>query len=433
MVPHRVVGFALCILSLTTVTNSLADTWPQFRGMTGSGVSRETNLPVRWSETDGVLWTTQLTGRGNSGPAVTRNRIDITTQMEDDNSLWVVSINRKTGRIIRKIKVGHGVLKAKGPKNLYGHRHNAATPTPAADADHVWAFFGSGLLVCVDAKNGKVKWRHDMVKEYGSYDITFGMGSSPRLWGELLYVSCLTKGPSYVVAFDKKTGKEVWKTDRDLPAKDDGPDAYSTPFVYQAKGTSQLLISGSDHLAGYDLRNGKQLWYSGGLTIKSLYGRIIASPAADGGVIVATSANPGGGGKGHVLAIRGGGSGNVTATHRLWKHTQSTPDSSTPVCLNGRVYLSSDNGVASCLKLKTGDMLWRKRLPQGTYHASLVAGDGKVYFLNINGVCTVIAAAGEGEVIATNRLPGTFYATPAISDGVIFLRSYERLYAIGGK
>ncbi len=425
--------FAVAILAVTCLSSqSFADTWPQFRGMTGSGVSAEKNLPTRWSADKGVLWSVELPGRANSAPAITANRIDLTTQ-DEDNGLWVLSADRKTGQIVRRVKVGSGVLEAKGPRNLWAYRHNAATPCPAADENSVYAFFGSGLLVCVDAKSGKVKWQHDMVKEYGKYDITFGMGSSPRLWGDLLYVECLTKGPSYVVAFNKKSGKEVWKTERRVPAKDDGPDAYTTPFVFESKDGHQLLVSGSDHITAYDLRSGKLQWKSAGLAIKSKYGRVIASPAADAGVVVVTAANPGGGGLGHVLGIRAGGKGDVTKSNRLWKLAQSTPDSSTPVCLGGRVFMATDKGVASCINLTSGEEVWRKRLPTGTYHASLVAGDGKVYFQNVEGACTVVSADDEGKIISTNQLPGKFYATPAISDGEIYLRAYERLFAVGVK
>jgi outer membrane protein assembly factor BamB len=418
-------------LTYTFLATAQADTWPQFRGAEGSGLSSESNLPTQWSTDKGVLWSTDLPGRANSSPAVTSKRIDLTTQ-HTDGSLVVLSIDRKAGKIIRQTKVGKGKLQAKGPGNLYAHRHNAATPSPIADEDNIWAFFGTGLLVCVEANTGEIKWQHDMVREYGAYNITFGMGSTPRLWGDLLFVSCLTKGPSYVVAFDKETGNEAWKSARRLPAKDDGPDAYSTPTIFQGKAGPQLLVSGSDHINSYGLSSGKQLWVSDGMAIDSPYGRIIASPVAADGIIVATSGNPAGAGKGRIIAIRDGGTGDISTKNRLWEYGKSTPDSSTPVAFGGKLYACADNGVATCLDLKAGKLLWTKRLGKGPYHASLVAGDGKVYFLGIEGECSVVEADSDGKVLATNELPGTFYATPAISDGVIYLRAYEKLYAVSG-
>ena len=419
-----------CLLAFLSQSGVRADVWTQFRGATGDGVSAEKNLPVEWSASKNVKWNIDLPGRANSSPVVTRNRVDITTQTEDE-TLWVISINRRTGDILRRTKVGKGRLAAKGPANLYAHRHNAATPTPIADEDRIWAFFGSGLLVCLRAENGQTIWKKDMVREYGAYDITFGMGSSPRLWGDLLYVSCMTKGASYVVAFDKKTGREKWKTERRLPAEKDGPDSYSTPVVDLTSGTGRLVISGSDHVNAYDLLSGRQAWISDGLAIDSPFGRIIASPVVtDSGLVIATAGNPGGAGKGRIIAVDSTRTGDVS-DRKPWTYAKSTPDSSTPVVVNGLVFMCADDGRATCLNLKTGDVVWQKRLPKGPYHASLVAGDGKVYFSSTTGQCTVMKADDSGTILATNTLPGQYYATPAISDGVVYLRAYERLVAVG--
>ncbi len=420
----------IVIIALIAARESRGETWPQFRGHTGNGLSSESDLPTVWSPRAGVLWATDLSGRANSSPAVTSQRVDLTTQ-EADRSLWVISLDRLTGKVIHKTPVGKGALAAKGDPQLYAHRHNAATPSPIADEEHVWAFFGTGLLVCLDADQGRVIWERDLTEDYGAYDITFGMGSSPRLWGDLLYIACMTKGPSYVLALDKMTGQEVWKQDREFPAQDDGPDAYSTPIMAELHGEPALLISGSDHVNAYDPLTGRQLWASDGLAIQSPFGRVIASPVAvREGIVVATSGNPGGGGLGHMLAVAVPDSSPANANH-LWRFAQASPDSSTPVCAGDLLFLLSDHGVLTCLDVTSGEIHWRRRLETGPYHASLVAGDGKVYALSIRGTCTVFSADKTGRPLARNQLPGTFYATPAISDGVIFLRAYERLYAVG--
>lgn len=426
------VGILLCLLTVMTLTETTAsaETWPAWRGAAGRGVSAETGLPVEWSVEKNLVWQTDLPGRGNASPAVTSKRIYLTSQTEDE-SLWVMAIDRQDGRILWKTKAGRGSLVAEGPKSLYAHRHNPATPSPVADEQHVWAFFGTGLLVCLDG-SGEIRWQRDLVKDYGPYQIRFGMASSPRLWGDLLYVACMTRGASYVVALDKATGKEVWKTERKPPAEDDGPDAYSSPVILQTKDRRELLLAGRDHVNAYDLLTGKQLWISGDLKIDSPFGRIIASPAVSEEVVVVCSANPPGSNTDHVIALRTGGSGDVTETHRLWDYRPYNPDASTPVCYRGKVYMVRDDGVASCLDLKTGQVHWRKRLSGGTYRASLVAGDGKVYFLQREGLCTVIRAGSEGTILAGNQLPGIFYATPAISEGMLYLHAHGRLYAVGG-
>ena len=426
MKPYQCLCTVAVVLALTSQT--MAGSWSQFRGANGDGVSSEKNLPVKWSANSGVKWSTPLPGRANSSPAVTSKRIDLTAQTED-KALWVISIDRMNGEILRSTKVGSGTLAAKGPKNLYANRHNAATPTPAADEERIYAFFGSGTLVCLNASTHKTVWRHDMNRKYGPYNITFGMGASPRLWGDLLIVSCMTKGPSYVVAFDKKTGREVWKSDRRFPAANDGPDAYSTPVIFKSGNTELLAVAGCDHINTYT-KNGKQVWYSSGLTIDSPYGRVIASPVIADGVVVATSANPGGGGKGHILAVRDGGKGNISKSHFAWRYNQSTPDSSTPVSVGGLLFTCHDKGIVTCLDIKTGEFKWRKRVAEGPYFASVVAGDGKLYFQSTTGNVTVVSADEEGEILSTNKLKGNFFATPAIADQTIYLRAYERIYAI---
>lgn len=416
------------LLSTAATLPAVAETWPAWRGAAGHGVSSETDLPVVWSIDRNLAWKTDLPGRANASPAVTSDLIYLTSQTED-KSLWVLAIACNDGRIVWKVKAGSGTLAAEGSASLYAHRHNPATSSPVADQRHVWAFFGTGLLVCLD-RSGTLQWKRDLVEDYGAYVIRFGMASSPRLWGDLLYVACMTRGPSYVVALDKATGKEVWKTDRIFPAEDDAPDTYSSPVVLQTQRRISLLVAGRDHVNAYDLLTGKQLWQSGGLKIDSPYGRIIASPAVSRSVVVVPSANPPGSNTDRVIALRTGGSGDVTQSHRLWEFRPHNPDASTPVCYKQNVYMVRDDGVASCLDLASGRVHWQKRLSGGTYRASVVAGDGKVYFLQREGLCTVIEAGTEGKVLAANQLPGVFYATPAISGGVLYLHAYGRLYAV---
>ena len=423
----RSVKVKCCAIALIAVaTSTQAGEWNQFRGGNGTGISTDKNFPVSWSQNNGILWKTPLIERANSSPAITSKWVVVTSQTKD-TGLWVIILDRKTGKVVKQVQVGKGKLAAKGAENLWAFRHNAATPSPIADDNSIWAFFGTGLLVCVDAKSGEVKWEKNLVSDYGAYDITFGMGSSPRLHGDLLYVNCMTKGPSYVVAIDKNNGDEVWKVDRRLPADKDGPDAYSTPSILRNGNELELVIAGSDHVNAYHLKSGRQNWVIPGLKIKSPYGRVIAAPTGESNVVVATSSNPGGGGLGHVMAVQAGDN-----PKELWRYGTSTPDSSSPLVMDGRVYLAHDKGIATCLELKSGKVIWRKRLG-GTHHASLVAGDGKVYYVSIEGVCTVIEAGDAGKVLAKNQLDGTFYATPALADGVLYLRAYERIYAIDGK
>ena len=426
-------GLCIAFVLSSQSTQAVDVTWNQFRGATGDGLATDESLPIEWSATSGVDRVIELPGRANSAPALTESRIDITT-VDEDFGLWVLSFDRETGEKRWERQVGQGDLDAKGPRNLWEHRHNAGTPTPASEEDRIWAYFGTGLLLCLDAESGETLWQKDMQQDYGAYDITFGMGSSPRLYQNALIINCLTKGPSYVVAFDKQTGDELWKTDRNLGTPDDHPDAYSSPIVWERAGEDpSLLVSGSSHVSAYHIESGKQQWICDGLSIDSPYGRVIASAVPAGDLVIATSPNPGGGGLGRIVCVDGTGSGNVSDTHRRWDYARSSPDSSTPVVVGDLVFGLADNSVMSCLHLDSGEEVWRKRLGAEPCHASLIAGDGKVYALAADGTCFVVSADEQGELLATNKLEGTFYATPAVAAGKLYLRAYEGLYVISGQ
>lgn len=422
-------AFLISTLALITFNvQALADSWPGFRGAAGTGISTETNLPTTWSATTNIKWQIDLPGRGNSSPVATKNRIYVTAQTED-LGLWLMAIEKHSGTLIWKKKLSSGELSASGEENLYAHRHNPATPTVAATESQIWAFFGTGDLFCLNAAGRKL-WHRNLVEDYGEYDIAFGMASSPRLWKGKIYVNCMTKGPSYVLALDVRTGKTLWHTERAFAAEADGADAYSSPIVWKQRNREELLIAGQDHLNSYDLNTGKQKWYSAGFKVKSPYGRIIASPAVSPDVIVQCAGNPGGGGIGRAVAIRSTGNGDVTQSNRLWSIERTAPDAATPVCYGNYVYLVRSNGITICADLKTGNKLWEERTAQGEYFCSTIAGDGKVYILGTTGVCTVIEASPQFNKLAENKLPGIFYASPAISNGVLFLRSATTLFAI---
>ncbi|MEM7011525.1 MAG: PQQ-binding-like beta-propeller repeat protein [Verrucomicrobiota bacterium] len=404
--------------------------WTGFRGANGVGVSSDVHLPVEWSETKNIRWKTDLPGRGNSSPVVVGDRIYLTTKTED-GGLHLLSMDRLSGEIVWQKKVGSGTLAAKGPERLWAPLHNAASPTPVADENHVWAFFGTGLLVCF-GKDGEARWERDLVKDYGAYDITFGMGSSPRMSSGGLIINCMTKGPSYVLCLNPADGKEIWKSEREYNTPNDHPDSYATPAVRPTGVGEQLLIAGSAHLDAYDPQTGKRLWHVGGFEIESPYGRMVASPAIseNGHKVVQLAGNPGGGGLGRAITFD---IFSEPEPKKLWNYEKKTPDSSTPVIYNGVVYFLRDSGVGAALDLETGELLWEERLAQKGVYPAAVAGDDKVYLLASSGLCTVLKAGRKFEKLAANQLPGQFNATPAIAYGEIYLRSYDALWAIGNQ
>jgi outer membrane protein assembly factor BamB len=427
--PRVVAGF---FVALFLASDARSESWSGFRGTAGDAVSSETGLPLRWSEKEGLAWSLPLRGAGNSSPAVIKDRVYVTASQKEDNSLWVIAVDRRSGVNAWEKKVGQGTLVAYGPPTQIENKHDPATASPCADDDgHVYAFFGTGDLVCLD-RDGNEVWRRNLADEYGPYDLKFGMGSSPRLWGDRLYIACIHKGPSYVLALDKKTGKEVWLAERNYPGLGDAPDAYTSPVVFRQPGRPpQLIVSGCEHTDAYDMADvsrNRRLWYDGNLILPdSEYGRTVLSAAVGDGVVFASSSR-----SAVCIAIRGDAQGNVANTqYEVWK-IKGLSDCPTPTIHGGIVYMIKDDGVGAAIDLKDGKELWKKRIGSKSAQSSPVVADGRVYFLSLDGLCTVVKAGREFELLAENKVPdGNFFATPAISNGMIILRERSKLYAVG--
>jgi len=412
----------IALFACLTSVDARADDWPRFLGPGGLSVSSETGLPSTWSAEENVLWKLDLPPWGNSSPVVIGDRIYLTTQTED-TSLLVLAVDRTAGKLLWQTKIGRGKLDA--------HRlHNMATPSVVADTERVWALFGTGHLACLNTA-GEVLWQKNMQDEYGGYKIKWGMGSSLVLYKGLIYITCMHTGPSYVVALDGKTGDEVWRKDRSFQARVEGNDAYTTPILVGDEDDMQLVICGAESINAYNPLTGEEIWRCKGLEIDHNAGRSIASPTYCDGTFIAVAS--GFQGLGFVRAIRAGGQGDITETHPIWTHKSRSPDCPTPVCYDGYVYMNNDQGIATCLDLKTGEEQWQTRLLSGDSKVSPIAADGKIYFFSNKTQCKVVKAGPEGKVLAENHLEGTMMASPAISDGVLYIRTRDRLYAIGEK
>jgi outer membrane protein assembly factor BamB len=405
-------GFSFLVSSLH------AADWPCFRGPDGLGVSSEKNLPAQWSKEQNLAWKLPLQGKGASAPAIVGDQVYITTQTED-NGLHVWAIDRKKGELLWDREIERGKLPA---NNL----HNMATPTPISDGKLVWAMFGTGDLVCLE-RSGKTLWKRNLVKEYGVYKTNHGYGSSPMLDNGKLFIVCMHQGPSYVLAIDAKSGKNLWKQDRNLEAKEEAQDSYSSPIFLRARGRTQLVLEGAESVTSYDPANGKLLWASGGLKVPHPYGRTISGLAAGEGTLVAVAS--GFQNRGYTVALKA--DPKSESERKLWTQTKFAPDCPTPVIYQGKVYMIRDDGNASCLDLKTGEALWQERLFSSNVKVSPVAGDGKVYFMSGQGNCTVVKAGNQFEVLAKNELNEPTLSTPAISRGQLFLRTDKALYCIG--
>src|SRR5437899_6202707 len=291
------IRFVFLILSFLGLSLRASD-WPGWRGWNGVGVSGEKNLPTEWSKDQNIAWKVSLPGKGASSPAIVGDRVYVTTQTPD-TALHVLAIDRNRGEIVWDREVGRGKLKA---NNL----HNMATPTPAADARKVYVMFGTGDLAALDGQ-GKILWQRNLVTEYGKYNYNHGYGSSPILQNDRLYIACMHQGPSYLLAVDAKTGKNIWKKDRNLEPKDEAQDSYSSPIFVRAGRKTQLVLAGAESINGYDPASGEQIWISTGFKVPHPYGRTIAGPTAGEGIVVTVAS--GFQNRGYTVGIKADGQG----------------------------------------------------------------------------------------------------------------------------
>lgn len=396
-----------------------AGEWANWRGPNGLGISDETNLPVQWGTQKNVAWKSALPGQGTSSAAVFGDRVFITTQT-DDESLHVLALHAQHGEILWNTKVGQGKLPA---HNL----HNMATPTPVTDGHHVWAHFGTGDLVCLNS-DGKIIWQRNLVQEYGAYRSNHGMGNSPMIVDGKLLIACMHQGPSYLLAVDPLTGKNIWKTERNLDSKEEAMDSYSSPVVAHLDNQTQVILSGADHLDAYDPATGSQIWISSGLQVPHPYGRSISGPTFGENTVITVAS--GFRNQGFVLAVNPNGTGDISASGKLWESKRFAPDCPSPLIYQGLVFTIRDDGMASCLDLKSGEPYWQERLFSQNVKVSPVAADGHIYFSSGEGECKVVRASKSFEILHSNDLDEYMIASPAIAHGAIYFRTQSTLYCI---
>jgi outer membrane protein assembly factor BamB len=391
---------------------AVAGNWPQWRGPSLNGVSDETGLPVKWDQHANVTWKLAMPSWSGSTPIIWGDRIFLNVAEGDNLQLW--SVDRNKGEVQWKRPLSGGNVKMR--------KQNMSSPSPATDGSGVWVMTGTGILKAFDF-SGKELWARDIQKDYGRFGLNWGYASSPLLHEDALYVQVLhgmhTDDPSYVLRIDKKTGKTLWRVERPTNAERESPDSYTTPTLIRNGKTLELIVSGGDYVTGHDLATGKELWRGGGFNPdKNPFNRVIASPVAHNDLVyVPTRVRP-------LQAFRSGA--------RLAFQFQDGPDVPTPVTDGKYLYSINDRGIAYCLDAKSGAQIYGgQRLKPGTYSASPVLADGKIYITNEEGLTSVIKAGPQFEILSENALNDYCLSSPAISDGQIFLRTTGHLYCIG--
>lgn len=426
---HSILTFL--VLSCTTSGLLCAEDWTNWRGPHGNGISEsKTKLPVTFSKDKNVAWRLELPGSAGATPVIVGEKIFLTTVENDKLILMCVSTS---GKEIWRKQVGQG------NKNFRVDEGNMASPSPVTDGKHVWAAMSNGDVACFDL-DGKKIWSKNLQTSYGKFRIQFGMSSSPVLYKENIYFQLIhgegsaKTNEAAMVALEKMTGKEVWKTSRVTGARAENEHSYASPILYQFGDLEFLISHGADYTIGHDLMTGKEIWRLGGLNPhddpKRRYHptlRFVATPAAAKGIIICPTAK-----NGPIFAIRPDLKGDLTNNEKAfhWKRAKNTPDVPSPLIHDGLVYLCRENGTLLVLDEKSGEEIYSERVHDRRHRSSPVFADGKIYLCGRDGVVSVIKAGRKFEVLGQSKLGEVIAASPAISDGTIYLRTFDALWAI---
>jgi outer membrane protein assembly factor BamB len=400
-------------LAVTALAVSLApalvhaDDWPQFRGPAGQGGSAETGLPLQWSEVNNVSWKVPIAGRGWSSPVVAGDRVWLTTAVDEgDVTLRALAFDVESGRQV----VNTEVFRMR--KSLLLNMKNSwASPTPIIEGDRVYVHFGAEGTAALTT-DGQVVWQARF-----PYQSQHGGGGSPALYGDLLIFSCDGSDTAFVIALDKRTGKVRWKTPRRQPAD----QAYSTPLIIRVGDRDQVVSVGAYRTVAYDPESGREIWR---VSYEDGFSNVPRPVFGHGMVFISTGFQ-----EPSLLAVRVDGVGDVTGSHIAWTLARAAPHTPSPLLVEDLLYVVSDVGVASCLDARTGALKWRQRL-EGSYSASPVFADGRIYFQNEEGLTSVIKPGLRFEQLATSELDGSTLASMAVSHGSFFLRTGTHLYRI---
>jgi outer membrane protein assembly factor BamB len=402
--------------------------WPMFRGPNGDGhassAAKNSGLPTHWSESENIRWKAEIPHRGWSTPAVMGDQVWLTTATVDGHEFFVICVDANSGKVLFNEKL----FSCEKPEPLGNNVNCYAAPSPAVETGRAFLHFGSYGTACIDTSTLKTLWqRTDLPCRHYR-----GPASSVVLYDGLVILTFDGVDLQYVVALDHNTGKTVWKTDRSVAWNDENVPgqmardgdlrkAHSTPLIVNANGKPQLLTVGAKAAYGYDPRAGTELW-------RVQYSSWSAAPMplySDGLAFIIT-----GHGKTELLGVRVDGSGDVTDTHVAWKYEDMVPKTSSPILVDGLLYLISDEGMLSCVEAKSGKQVWRQRIG-GNYAASPVYADGNLYFCSQQGKTTVVVPGQSYQAMATNTLADGFMSSPAIAGNALFLRTKTQLYRVG--
>lgn len=392
--------------------------WSDWRGPTQDGRSDSAGLPIRWSETENVVWKTEIHDFGHSTPVVWGGQIWLTTAKSDGSVLYTVCVDGSSGDVIHDIEV----FRVEEPQRI-NPLNSYATPSATIEAGRVYVHFGALGTACVDTASGEVLWRRTDL----NCDHMQGPASSPVIFENLVIVHLEGTDKQFIAALDKTTGDTVWMYHRpaDLYTNDiEGVylKSYQTPVIVDVNGKPQLVSNGALLVTGHEPRTGEEIWrvrYRDDSTISRIvYGH--------GLFFINTGGSPGGT---QLWAVRQGGMGDVTDSHVVWKMTEDAPHESSPVLIDDLLYTMSERGALICTEAVTGKQVWSERL-KGDYWASLLTNGDRIYLSDKKGRTAVVATGREYQELAVNELDGELWASPAVIGDALLLRTKSHLYRI---
>ena len=404
----QIILVSLCLFG--SFSSSFADSnWPSWRGPRGDGHSLEKGLPVEWSPRS-VVWKKTLNGEGQSSPTIWGKRIFLTSALEQGRNRLVMCLDRTNGKILWERLAWTG-----SPERIHA-MNSWATPTGVTDGEFVFAFFGKGGGLFCYTVDGKPVWQ----KNLGEFVSPWGTAACPVLVGNLVIQNCDADENAFLAAFEKATGKQVWRTKRE------DFRGWSTPVLIHVNGRDELVMNGQTGAHAYDPATGKQLW-----NCSTKIGRGSPTVTPGNGLLHVVEGKK----EGTIYAVRPGGNGDVTNTHRVWSRQQGAGRHlPSPLVFGNYLHVVTRGGVLTCYESSTGKLLWKTRL-NGTYSGSPVAYNGLIFFLNEDGETAVLKPGNKPNLVHRNRLGNQvgeiFRASITPSGGQIFIRSNKVLYCLG--
>jgi outer membrane protein assembly factor BamB len=412
MINFKFLFFILSLLILNSLTVTQAQNWPKWRGPNGDGTSSETNLPVKWDSITNVIWKSPIPGIGHSSPIVWEDRLFTITALPETQEKVLLCYDCKSGDLLWQKKVLKSAFESKHGDNSF------ASGTPATDGTLVYVSFldGDDAVVAAYDFTGKQVWN----QRPGKFSSPHGYSCSPALFEDKVIINGNSKSDdSFIAALSRTDGKIIWKVSQKNPAH-----SFSTPIFRKMAGKMQMIFLGNKEVASYNPEDGSKYWFVNGPSED-----FCASPVYNEktGLVLISSAWP----QRILLAIKPDGNGDVTTNHVIWQTKEGAYYVPSPVCTDDYLFTTMTNGKVNCIEIATGKILWVEEL--GKQYSSSVLANGFVYMPNDQGVITVIKSGPTFEAVARNSIGERMNASPAISNGKIYLRGDKHLFCIGNK